>query len=102
MAIASIWEGSPPCSPSALAKAPRASALRPSTMRSKLEFSAPKHIGHIAVSTPGAGLINGNLPHGAPVLLCMCWFNVVHQHPPQTGIVLIEQTSHGIDGHLSA
>jgi hypothetical protein len=51
---------------------------------------------------PGTGLIDGNPPYGAPVALCVCLLNVMHQNPPQTGIVLIEQIGHRIDGHLGA
>ena len=54
------------------------------------------------VPPPGAGLIDGDPSDRAPIALCMCLLNVMHQHPPQTSIVLIEQIGHGIDGHLSA
>src|SRR6516165_12073517 len=61
-----------------------------------------QHSGHVAVSAPSTGLINGNPPHGTPVTLCVCLLDVVHQHSPQAGIVFIQQIGHGIDGHLGA
>jgi len=102
MAIASIWEGSPPCSSSAVAKALSGLCAASLDHEEQTRVLGIQYIGHVAVPASGTGLIDGNPPQGAPVALSVCLLHIVHQHSPQTGIVLIEQIGHRIDGHLRA
>src|SRR5208283_411006 len=99
MAMASIWEGSPPCSTNALAKAPRSPALYHEKQSGVLGI---QDVGHVAMPAPGAGLIDSNADYGAPVTQSVRLLDVMDQYSPQTGIVFVEQIGHGIDGHLSA
>ena len=48
------------------------------------------HIGHVAASAPGTGLIDSDPAHGTPVALCVSLLNVMPQDPSQPSIVLID------------
>src|SRR5262249_415672 len=45
---------------------------------------AIQHVGHVTVPPPGAGLIDGDSAHRAPVAPCLAFLHLMDHHPPQT------------------
>jgi hypothetical protein len=61
-----------------------------------------EHIAHVAMASPGTGLVNRDRSHLPPRVLGVGRFNIMGRHAPKPGIVLAQSVGNGRHRHLSA